>query len=138
MDLRVCNQQSLNQDKDKLAHLVEQNQLSAFKPHTPAPRVKAQNTDQTEEMIQPQEQIEVQDVKPAKDGNFTIDQNQGQGMPMRQPSMHKLSSQKTTSMEQHSQQKAKGKLSAGLKDLSLKVMEQVIKDGATTYSMVAS
>ena len=52
--------------------------------------------------------------------------------------MQRMSSQKTTSMEQHSQPKAKGKLSAGLKDLSLKVMEQVIKDGATTYSMVAS
>lgn len=29
-------------------------------------------------------------------------------------------------------------MSSGLKDLSLKVMEQVIKDGETTYSMVAS
>jgi hypothetical protein len=49
-----------------------------------------------------------------------------------------IHSQKTTSMEMHSQPKTKGKLSAGLKDLSMKVMEQVIKDGATTYSMVAS
>lgn len=55
MDLKVCNQQSLNQDKDKLVHLVQQNQLSAFKPHTPAPKVKVQNNEQTEEMIQPQE-----------------------------------------------------------------------------------
>jgi len=37
-----------------------------------------------------------------------------------------------------SQSKTKGKLSAGLKDLSLKVMEQVIQDGQTTYSKVAS
>lgn len=37
-----------------------------------------------------------------------------------------------------SQSKLKGKLSAGLKDLSLIVMEQVIQDGQTTYSKVAS
>lgn len=73
-------------------------------------------------------------MEDSKPQSFTVDQI----MPRHQPKQQQLNSQKTLSMEQHSQPRTKGKLSAGLKDLSLKVMEQVIKDGETTYSKVAS
>ena len=118
VELKVYNHGSLDQDKNKVK--ADPNN-SAFKPVTRA----AVKNETKKDKVLPIEILEQEHLGGVEIGSGKIHSKSSQPK----------NSQKTIS--DSLKNSASKKMSAGLKDLSLKVMEQVIKDKTTTYADVA-